>query len=383
MHPPIEWKRWRFDRLIHLQKTKRLLEQLRLIGYGDIVYRLEYPWLLALLPLPIIIYWLLPPYKEEQSSLRLPFFSYIASSLGITPAPGAVIPKKNWLQKILAPLCWGLIVLAMARPQFVEPPIQKIQPGRDLMLALDISQSMETPDFRAADGKRMRRVDAVKQVVSDFIRRRKNDCIGLIVFGQAAYPVTPFTLDHDAGLEILSQTDAGMAGPQTMIGDAIGLAIKQFDKSEAKERVLVLLTDGNDTGSRMPPRKAAEIASQCGITIHVVGLGDPHATGEDKVDYATLNSIAKATGGEVFHGENREELQNAYSTLDKITPQNFKTLSYQPKRELFMFPLGAAVSLLVAYHLLMLLVGIFTRLFARQNQAKDEAATSSVFKVHV
>src|SRR6201999_2479442 len=123
-----------------------------------------------------------------------------------------------------------------------------------------------------ADGKRMRRVDAVKQVVSDFIRRRKNDRIGLIVFGQAAYPVTPFTLDHDAGLEILSQTDAGMAGPQTMIGDAIGLAIKEFEKSEAKQRVLILLTDGNDTGSRMPPRKAAEIASQKGITIHVVAM---------------------------------------------------------------------------------------------------------------
>lgn len=347
------------------------------------MYRLEYPWLLTLLALPILIYWLLPPYKEEQNSLRLPFFSYIASSLGITPSSGAVIPKKNWLQKILAPLCWGLIILALARPQFVEPPIQKIQPGRDLMLALDISQSMETPDFRDPDGKLMRRVDAVKQVVSDFIRRRESDRIGLIVFGQSAYPVTPFTLDHNVCLEILNQTDAGMAGPQTMIGDAIGLAIKQFDKSEAKQRVLVLLTDGNDTGSRMPPRKAAEIANQRGITIHVVGLGDPHATGEDKVDYAALNSIAKATGGQVFHGENREELQNAYATLDKITPQNFKTLSYQPKRELFMFPLGAATVLLTAYHLLMLLISILRYRLGQQNRATDNATTSSVFKVHV
>jgi Ca-activated chloride channel family protein len=111
-----------------------------------------------------------------------------------------------------------MLVVALARPQFVEPPIQKIQPGRDLMLALDISQSMETPDFRSPDGKGMRRVDAVKKVVGEFIRRRKNDRIGLIVFGQAAYPVVPFTLDHDACLKILSQTDAGMAGPQTMIG---------------------------------------------------------------------------------------------------------------------------------------------------------------------
>ena len=228
----------------------------------------------------------------------------------------------------------------------------------------------------------MRRVDAVKQVVSEFIRKRKNDRIGLIVFGQAAYPVTPFTLDHDACLKILSQTDAGMAGPQTMIGDAIGLAIKQFNNSDAKQRVLILLTDGNDTGSRMPPHKAAEIARQNNITIHVVGLGDPHAKGEDKVDYAALNDIAKATGGQVFHGENRVELEKAYATLDKITPQNFKTLSYQPRRELFMFPLAAAVLLLVGYHLLMLLVSLLLRLFLAAAR-REEAATSDVFKVHV
>jgi Ca-activated chloride channel family protein len=347
------------------------------------VYGIEYPWLLALLPLPLLIYWLLPAYREEQSSLRLSFFMYISAAIGITPQPGAVVPKTNWLQKILAPICWALIILALARPQRVEPPIQKIQPGRDLMLALDISQSMETPDFRTADGKRMRRVDAVKQVVTDFIHRRKNDRIGLIVFGQAAYPVAPFTLDHDACIKILKQTDAGMAGPQTMIGDAIGLAIKQFDSSDAKQKVLILLTDGNDTGSRMPPRKAAEIASQRGITIHVVGIGDPHATGEDKVDYATLGEIAKATDGKLFHGENRDELQKAYAILDAITPQNFKTLSYQPKTELFMFPLGAAVLLLTGYHVLMLIGSFILRLFSRKHEPVSEETASSVFKVHV
>ena len=347
------------------------------------MYRLEYPWLLALLPLPLLIYWLLPSYKEEQDSLRLSFFSYISSAIGITPQPGAVVPKSNWLQKILAPICWGLIVLALARPQRAEPPIQKIQPGRDLMLALDISQSMETPDFRTPEGKRIRRVDAVKQVVTDFIHKRQNDRIGLIVFGQAAYPVTPFTLDHEACLKILDQTDAGMAGPQTMIGDAIGLAIKQFDSSDAKQRVLILLTDGNDTGSRMPPRKAAEIASQRDITIHVVGIGDPHATGEDKVDYTALGDIAKATGGQLFHGENRSELERAYATLDAITPQNFKTLSYQPKTELFMFPLGAAIVLLTGYHILMLIITFLLRLFMPRQQQPDEATTSAVFKVHI
>ena len=132
----------------------------------------------------------------------------------------------------------------------------------------------------------------------------------------------------------------------------------------------------------MPPRKAAEIAQQDGITIHVVGLGDPRATGEDKVDYTALSDIAKATGGQVFHGENRVELENAYATLDKITPQNFKTLSYQPRRELFMFPLGAAVLMLVGYHLIMLLISLIERLVSQRTEP-EEAATSDVLKVQV
>jgi Ca-activated chloride channel family protein len=343
---------------------------------------LEYRWLLTLLPLPLFIYWLLPPYKVQEDSLRLTFFSYIAKAIGVTPAPGAVVPRTNWIQKLLSSLCWICIVVALARPQFIEPPIRKIQSGRDLMLALDISQSMETPDFRTASGGRLRRVDAVKQVVGDFIEKRKTDRIGLIVFGQAAYPMTPFTLDHKGCLEMLKQIDAGMAGPQTMIGDAIGLAIKEFDQSDAKQRTLILLTDGNDTGSRMPPKKAAEIAAQRGITIHVVGLGDPQATGEDKVDYATLKAIANATGGQVFHGENRDELSKAYATLDAITPQDFKTLSYQPKRELFMFPLGAAVVFLTASHLIMVILSLLLRLFSRRSERADPIE-SEVLKVHL
>lgn len=348
------------------------------------MYRLDHPWFLLLIPVPLLIYWLAPVHKEEQSSLRLAFFSYFAAAIGLKPEPGAVVPKTNRVQKILAPLCWCLLMAAMSRPQFVEPPIEKIQPGRDLMLALDISQSMETRDFRAPDGKMMRRVDAVKQVVGDFIAKRKNDRIGLIVFGQAAYPVAPFTLDHDACLQILAQTDAGMAGPQTMIGDAIGLGIKQFDTSDADQRLMILLTDGNDTGSKMPPKKAAEIAKEKGITIHVVGVGDPHATGEDKVDYAALAGIAKATGGQLFHGENVEELAKAYALLDQITPQNFKTLSYQPKRELFMWPLGAAMILLVAYHLLMMAIGFGLRLFSRRTESgATDADTSEAINIHV
>jgi len=345
------------------------------------MYELAYPWALLLAPLPLAIYWLLPTYKEERDSVRFAFFSAILRATGLKASPGAVVPRSNLPQKILAPICWCLIVLALARPQFVEPPIEKIQPARDLMLALDISQSMETPDFRTPNGKRVRRVDAVKQVVGSFIEKRLGDRIGLIVFGTSAYPVAPFTLDHKTCLEMLAQTESGMAGPQTVIGDAIGLAIKQFEASDAKQRVLILLTDGNDTGSRMPPDKAANIARQRGILIHVVGIGDPHATGEDKVDYAALRRIANATGGQLFHGENQQELQRAYDALDQITPQNHKVLSYRPKRPLFIYPLAAAALLLLAYHLLMLAVESLRRMTHRESTVENDP--ESVFGVHL
>jgi Ca-activated chloride channel homolog len=347
------------------------------------VYEFEYRWLLLALALPLLVYALLPAYKEERDSVRFTFFRYIADAARLQPAPGATVAKSTVLQKILGVLCWCLIVVALARPQFVEPPIQKIQPARDLMLALDISQSMDTPDFLTPAGARIRRVDAVKQVVSSFIEKRAGDRIGLIVFGTGAYPVAPFTLDHDTCQKILAGIRSGMAGPQTVIGDAIGLAIKQFESSDAKERVLILLTDGNDTGSKMPPTKAAEIAKQRGILIHVVGIGDPKATGEEKVDYAVLKSIAAATGGQLFHGENQAELQRVYDTLDRITPQNHKTLTYRPKRPLFMYPLGAAMLILFVYHAVQMVISALRRMFSASRAPSISVEADSVFGIHV
>jgi Ca-activated chloride channel homolog len=224
------------------------------------VYQLEYPWLVVLLPIPLLIWWLLPPYREETASVRLAFFAEVAYAAGMTPAPGALVPRTNLVQKILAPICWGLVILALARPQFVDPPIEKILPARDLLLALDLSQSMDTRDFRGPSGKPITRVEALRAVVDDFVQRRVGDRIGLIVFGDAPYPGVPFTLDHATVREMIAEMLPGMAGPRTALGDSIGLAIKMFENSRAPEKVLVVLTDGNDTASRMPPDRAADIA---------------------------------------------------------------------------------------------------------------------------
>jgi Ca-activated chloride channel family protein len=314
------------------------------------MYQLDYPFLLALLPLPILVWWLLPPYREQTASVRLPFFSEVAEASGLAPSAGSVIPRINLAEKLLAPLCWGLVILALARPQYVDPPIEKLQPARDLLLALDLSQSMDTPDFRNPAGQAIPRVEAVRQVVADFVRRRPQDRIGLIAFGDAPYPLVPFTLDHATVETMIVGALPGMAGPRTALGDAIGLGIKLFQNSAAPEKVLVILTDGNDTASKMPVDQAARIAKDRGIRIHTVGIGDPAATGEDRLDADSLNKVADVTGGRYFFGQDQSQLEQIYATLDRITPANAKTLSWRPKRELFYWPLGAALALLIAYH---------------------------------
>lgn len=334
------------------------------------MYQLDYPWLLIVLPLPLLVWWLVPPYREETASVRIPFFDEVAAAAGLVPTQGSVVPRKTWAQILLAPVCWALIVLALARPQFVEPPIEKVEPQRDLMLSLDLSQSMDTRDFRASDGQVETRVAAVREVVSDFVKRRQGDRIGLIAFGDAPYPLVPFTLDHVTVETMIDGALPGMAGPRTALGDSIGLAIKMFADSKAPEKVLVVLTDGNDTASKMPPDRAADIAKQSGIVIHTVGIGDPNAIGEDKVDVAALQEIASVTGGRYFFGQDQSQLAEIYATLDKITPAKQTTLSWRPRIELFQYPLGAALLLLIAYHLLAWSSSGLKRVSARREESR-------------
>jgi len=331
------------------------------------MFQLEYPWLLLLLPLPLLAWWLLPPYGERTKAIRVPFFDDLAKATGQTPARGAVILRSNWLRRILAPVCWALLVLALAGPQRLEPPIERTESARDLLLAIDLSGSMATPDFLDAQGRRVDRLSAVKGVVDDFIRRRATDRIGLIVFGTNAFPQAPLTLDHVAVRELLDELRVGMAGEQTAIGDAVGVAVKMTASSQQRERVLILLTDGNDTAGRIPAEKAAEIAKANHIVIHTIGIGDPDAKGENRVDLAALQRIATATGGRSFRGENGEQLAGIYALLDRVTPSKVKHSVYRPKLKLYYIPLGAALLLMIAYHLLML--GVLAPLARRHASA--------------
>jgi Ca-activated chloride channel family protein len=314
-----------------------------------------WPWAFAALPLPLLVWWLAPAYREQRPSIQIPFFARVAEATGQTPQAGAVILRRLPLQMIVAVIMWGLIVAALARPQWVGEPVTRDISARDMMLAIDISGSMSQPDFQTADKRMLQRLDGVKEVVRAFIARRKGDRIGLILFGTRAYVQAPFTQDLRTIELLLDQTAVAMAGEQTAIGDAIGLAIKAFDASKAEQRVLVLLTDGNDTASRVPPAHAAEIARRRGLTIHTIGVGNPHASGENRVDLQTLRDVASATGGSFFRAENGEQLEAIYRGIDALAPVKLQTETWRPKLPLFQWPLGAAVVLGLALWLLLML----------------------------
>jgi Ca-activated chloride channel homolog len=320
-----------------------------------------WPWMFALLPLPLAVWWLLPPFRARQASVQVPFFERLAAATGQTPQRGAVVLQRRATQMVVAVLIWILIVAALARPQWVSDPLTHEVSARDLILAVDISGSMDQADFRSADGQTLTRLDGVKRVIGDFIARRHGDRIALILFGTKAYVQVPFTQDLQTAQQLLEQTQVGMAGQQTAIGDAIGLAIKTFEKSTAKQRLLVLLTDGNDTASRVPPEHAADIARQNGVVVYTIGVGDPAASGENRVDLGVLQAVASTTGGQFFRAEDGAQLQAIYADIDRLAPAKLQTLSWRPKLPLFQWPLGAAVLLSLSLWLGLLAASLMGR----------------------
>lgn len=331
------------------------------------MFEFDYPWAFAALLLPLVAWRALPAYRERFESVRVPRFEQVAAATGQEPSRGGVLLRRNLFQWFVAPLVCLLLVAALARPQYVEPPIVKTESARDLMLAVDLSGSMETTDMTDANGNRVSRLDAVKEVLDDFIDRREADRIGIVVFGTQAFVQTPFTTDHDLLRTLLDQVQPRLAGPQTMIGDAIGTAVKAFENSTARDKVAILLTDGNDTDSRVPPKKAADIAAGRDVTIYTVAVGDPTTVGEAQMDMDTLEAIASITGGAAFRAGDRDQLEGIYRQIDALTPEQIDSISYRPTRPLFHWPVGGALLLVLCYHLGLTLFDSIRRLrLARQ-----------------
>ncbi|WP_227021308.1 vWA domain-containing protein [Oceaniferula marina] len=274
---------------------------------------------------------------------------------GQKPSEGSTITRRSTAQHTVAWLSWILIITAMARPQFFEPPISRTLPTRDLLLAIDLSGSMQVEDFKDEKGQMRDRLTAVKQVVDTFLEHRENDRVGLILFGSAAFVQAPFTNDLDVCRELLAEAQVGMAGPKTAIGDAIGLSIHVFNRSEQKNKVLILLTDGNDTSSKVPPTDAARIARDKGIVIHTIAIGDPEAAGEEKLDEDSLREISQTTNGSFYRALDRDQLENIYQEIDALDTRKAETISYRPRRDLYVWPLATAIILAILFQIFMAL----------------------------
>lgn len=307
-----------------------------------------HPWVALLLPLPLLVHFLLPPYRQAQAGVRVPFFDALVRATGEAPSSGGVAAQRPGWRLVVLALSWALVVLALTRPQRIEPPLHRDQPTRDLLLLVDLSGSMDTRDFTDEAGQTVDRVTAVKSVLDEFLARRKGDRVGVVVFGSAAFVLVPFTTDLALVQRMMAEMQAGMAGPRTVLGDAIGLGITLFAGSAMKHKTIIALTDGNDTASQVPPAEAARIAHDRGITIHTVAIGDPAAVGEDKLDEAALRDVAQVTGGGFFRASDRAGLAEIYRRLDAIEVREVDTVSARPRTDLFWWPLGAMLVLSLA-----------------------------------
>ncbi len=314
-----------------------------------------WPWMVLALPLPWLMRRLLPPASRTGDRLRLPFLDELceAGAAGSGRIEGRGHHRLRWL---LALLAWLLLVAAAMRPQWVGEPVSLPSSGRDLMLAVDLSGSMQTEDF-VWQGRAIDRLTAAKLVAGQFLSHRKGDRVGLILFGSHAYLHAPLSYDLDSVRKLLMRTVIGVAGPETAIGEAIGLAIRHLKDRPEGDRVLILMTDGRNTAGNVDPVEAARMAAKYGIRIYPIGIGADQIVIRDffggrrvnpsaDLDEETLRKIAEITGGRYFRGRDLKELEQIYRIIDRMEPVQQETRTWRPLHALFPWPL--ALSLLLA-----------------------------------
>jgi Ca-activated chloride channel family protein len=329
------------------------------------MFQFEWVWAFALLPLPLLLRILLPAANTEEAALRVPF----VNDFNVAHAHNTTLRSGGWMLW-LAILAWILLVMASARPQWLGDTIELPISGRDLMLAVDLSGSMEISDFVIND-RPVDRLTATKYVAGDFIDRRVGDRLGLVLFGRQAYLQTPLTFDRETVKTLLYESVIGLAGKETAIGDAIGLAVKRLREVKGTEapnasevnthdqladKILILLTDGANTAGEVEPIKAAQMAAELGLKIYTIGIGADEMLvrsffGMRKVnpstdlDEETLRKIAEVSGGKYFRARDTQELEKIYQLLDELEPITKETQHFRPTSSLFMWPLGLALAL--------------------------------------
>src|SRR5690625_2183118 len=321
---------------------------------------LAQPGWLLMLPLPWLVRRLAPSVEGGEPALRVPWFDQLAKLIGPDRAPAR--RERPWL----ALLCWLALVLAAAGPRLAEAPLLPPATGRELMLAVDLSGSMQIEDMVAANGQPISRLEAVKTVLAEFIPRRQGDRMGLILFGSEAHVQAPLTLDYTTVAQFMEEAQLGFAGPETAIGDAIGLAIKRLRQRHGDRHVLILLSDGANNAGQVSPERAAALAARHGIIIHTIGLGADALPGwfglrqanpSADLDEAALEQIAELTGGRYFRARDPRSLSAIYAELDRLEPIACDGRLMLPLRSIARWPLTLALLLSMAEPLCRLKAG--------------------------
>jgi Ca-activated chloride channel family protein len=276
--------------------------------------------------------------------LNVPFIEQMERAVG-AESTRVGVPNRSGF--ILALIIWLLFLGAAAKPQWLGEPVPQQLEGRDLVLAVDLSESMFEKDFQL-QGRLINRLDATRIVAGDFIERRQGDRVGLILFGEQAYVQAPLTHDRKTVKALLNEAEVGLAGKSTAIGDAIGLAVKRFNTMKSKQRILILLTDGANTAGVLTPKEAAELAKSEGLKIYTIGVGREEERGllgslfagrPPAIDEKTLTAIAELTGGQYFRAQDIQQLAEVYELLDELEPVEQDTDFYRPVESLFLWPL--------------------------------------------
>ena len=312
------------------------------------MFEFAWPWMLALLPMPWLARrWLAAVGRRHDAALRVPDLGDFS---GVTA--GTQLLKASTAQW-LALAAWLLLVLASANPRWLDEPVGVAASGRDLMLVVDLSESMEVKDFLLND-EPVDRLVALKHVARQFIEQRKGDRIGLVLFGEQAYLNVPLTFDRPTVSRMLDETAIGLAGRSTAIGDAIGLAAKRLRAQDAPVKTIILMTDGANTSGQVDPKRAARLAAAAGLRIYTIGIGADEmivnqlfgrirVNPSQDLDEDTLRDIAKETGGQYFRARDVNELQKIYAELDRLEPVARDEEHFRPVQTLFPWPLGAAI----------------------------------------
>ncbi len=315
------------------------------------MFELAFPWAFAALPLPFLYWWLAPRAKVElPAALRVPFFSLMKQQLDQHTYSAVQSTAFIGLMMI-----WMLLTIALSGPRWVGEPLPVAREGYNIMLALDLSGSMELDDM-FLHGRPVSRLDVVKRAAEQFVNDRKTDKIGLILFGSQAYLQTPLTFDHHSLLMRIEDASVGLAGKTTSIGDALGLAVKRLQAVPAQGRVIILLTDGVNNSGVLAPIKAAELAASEGIKVYTIGLGSNpdsqmarnmfiNMNASMDLDEDTLKEVAKITGGRYFRATDSQSLQSVYQTINQMEVVSQEKQIIRPQHEYYAWPLAMALIL--------------------------------------